>query len=67
MKKFKLILIVMIFAVIAIFAFQNIPPTTITFLIYTFNISKALLTLVSAFIGFLMGIIVMLILKRKRI
>lgn len=67
MKKFKLILILMILGVIVIFAFQNIPPTTITFLIYTFNISKALLTLVSAFIGFLMGVIVMLILKRKRI
>lgn len=66
MKKFKLIIMLIILAVIAIFAFQNIPSTTITFLVYTFNISKALLTLVSAFIGFLIGIIVILILKQKR-
>jgi uncharacterized integral membrane protein len=67
MKKFKLVIMLIVLAVLAIFAFQNIPPTTITFLIYTFNISKALLTLVSAFIGFLIGIIITLILKRKRI
>jgi uncharacterized integral membrane protein len=67
MKRFKLIIILIIFVIIAIFAFQNIPPTTITFLVYTFNISKALLTLVSAIIGFLMGIIVMLLLNRRKI
>lgn len=67
MKKIKLIIVLIVVVAIAIFAFQNIPPTTITFLIYTFNVSKAILTLVSAFIGFLIGIIITLILKRKMI
>lgn len=66
MKNFKLVAVLVVLAVVAIFAFQNVPPTTITFLIYTFNISKALLALFSASIGFLTGIIVTLILKRKR-
>ncbi len=67
MKKIKLTVILIVFAVLIIFAFQNIPPTPITFLIYTFKISTALLTLVSALIGFLVGIIFMLFLNRKKI
>ena len=56
MKNFKLTIILIILTAIAIFAFQNIPSTTITFLVYTFNVSKALLTLIYALIGFLIGI-----------
>lgn len=65
MRKFKLIFALVIVIIIAVFLLQNLTKTEIIFIVYTFELSKAYLILTSIILGFLLGIIAVLALKRK--
>ena len=65
MRKFKLIFALVIVIIIAVFLLQNLTKTEIIFIVYTFELSKAYLILASIILGFLLGIIAVLALKRK--
>lgn len=65
MKKFKLIVALIIVIIIAGFLLQNLTKTDIIFIVYTFELSKAYLILGSVILGFLLGIIAVFALRRK--
>ncbi|MEI6055748.1 MAG: hypothetical protein WCR55_06790 [Lentisphaerota bacterium] len=65
MRKFKLIVALIIIIVLAVFLLQNLSETDIIFIIYTFKLKTAYLILSSVILGFLLGIIAVLALRRK--
>jgi len=65
MKRFKLIVALVILIIIVVFLLQNLSKTDIIFIVYTFELSKAYLILGSIILGFLIGIITVFALRRK--
>ena len=65
MKKFKIILIIIIFALAVIIALQNREEVTTKFLFASIPLPHMLLILVTFAAGFFVGLIVASLLRRK--
>jgi uncharacterized integral membrane protein len=65
MKKFKIILIIVIFALAIIVALQNRVEVTTKFLFFSITMPNMLLILLTFAVGFFAGMIVVSLLRKK--
>ncbi|MCF7790990.1 MAG: LapA family protein [Victivallales bacterium] len=66
MRKFKLTVLAIIIVFVIIVILQNISSVEFQFLLYSVTMSKALLLFLTAFIGFIIGILFSYIFIKKR-
>lgn len=57
MKKFKAIIALLLFLLVATFAIQNAEVVEISFLIWSFSAPRAVVVLMLLFIGLILGIL----------
>ena len=66
MHMYKVIILLVLFFLVAVFTFQNTAAAEVTFLFWSINMSVSLMLLAALFIGVILGLLIALVNLRRK-